>query len=286
MVIVVDDADRENEGDLVMAGEKATPAAVNFMARFGRGLICVPATGERLQQLGIEVMVARNQDSFRTDFQVSVDAASGVTTGISAADRARTIRVMCDPAAPQRSPHPVPELLLFRDDGEVAGRVLGPQRGRALEHHVLEQVGDARDARPLVGRPHARHPAAGDARLVMPLHQQQLEAVRQRLLHHRDLLRPCRRPQRHKARARPKESPHKVIPRNDRPGPGSISHPGRLIHAHRRFRVHGAGDFLLRRRGDAESSLVIPHVRDASLIPRLAQASASQSLPSQPNRSG
>ena len=99
MVIVVDDADRENEGDLVMAGEKATPAAVNFMARFGRGLICVPATGERLQQLGIEVMVARNQDSFRTDFQVSVDAASGVTTGISAADRARTIRVMCDPAA-------------------------------------------------------------------------------------------------------------------------------------------------------------------------------------------
>lgn len=99
MVIVVDDADRENEGDLVMAGEKATPAAINFMARFGRGLICVPTTEERLQQLGIEVMVARNQDSFRTDFQVSVDAATGVTTGISAADRARTIRVMCDPTA-------------------------------------------------------------------------------------------------------------------------------------------------------------------------------------------
>ncbi len=99
MVIVVDDADRENEGDLVIAGEKATPAAVNFMARFGRGLICVPTTEERLQQLGVEVMVARNQDSFRTDFQVSVDAASGVTTGISAADRARTIQVMCDPTA-------------------------------------------------------------------------------------------------------------------------------------------------------------------------------------------
>ena len=99
MVIVVDDADRENEGDLVMAGEKATPAAVNFMARFGRGLICVPTTEERLQQLGIEVMVARNQDSFRTDFQVSVDAAQGVTTGISAGDRARTIQVMCHPTA-------------------------------------------------------------------------------------------------------------------------------------------------------------------------------------------
>ena len=99
MVIVVDDADRENEGDLVMAGEKATAASINFMARFGRGLICVPTTEERLQQLGVEVMVARNQDSFRTDFQVSVDAATGVTTGISAADRARTIQVMCDPTA-------------------------------------------------------------------------------------------------------------------------------------------------------------------------------------------
>ena len=99
MVIVVDDADRENEGDLVMAGEKATAASINFLARFGRGLICVPTTEERLQQLGVEVMVARNQDSFRTDFQVSVDAAAGVTTGISAADRARTIQVMCDPTA-------------------------------------------------------------------------------------------------------------------------------------------------------------------------------------------
>ena len=99
MVIVVDDADRENEGDLVMVGEKATATAVNFMARFGRGLICVPTTAERLHQLGVEEMVAKNQDSYRTDFQVSVDAASGVTTGISAADRARTIAVMCDPMA-------------------------------------------------------------------------------------------------------------------------------------------------------------------------------------------
>jgi 3,4-dihydroxy 2-butanone 4-phosphate synthase / GTP cyclohydrolase II len=99
MVIVVDDADRENEGDLIMAAEKVTPQAVNFMARFGRGLVCVPTTGDRLVQLGIEQMVVQNQDTFKTDFQVSVDAAKGVTTGISAADRARTIRVMADPTA-------------------------------------------------------------------------------------------------------------------------------------------------------------------------------------------
>jgi 3,4-dihydroxy 2-butanone 4-phosphate synthase/GTP cyclohydrolase II len=98
MVVMVDDADRENEGDLVLAAQRVTPAAVNFMARYGRGLICVPTTGERLKQLGIESMVVNNRETFRTDFQVSVDAAEGVTTGISAADRARTIRVMADPA--------------------------------------------------------------------------------------------------------------------------------------------------------------------------------------------
>ena len=99
MVIVVDDADRENEGDLIMAAEKVTPQAVNFMARYGRGLICVPTTGDRLKQLGIEQMVVQNRDTFKTDFQVSVDAAKGVTTGISAADRARTIAVMAEPTA-------------------------------------------------------------------------------------------------------------------------------------------------------------------------------------------
>jgi 3,4-dihydroxy 2-butanone 4-phosphate synthase/GTP cyclohydrolase II len=98
-VIVVDDADRENEGDLILAAQHVTPEAINFMARFGRGLICVPTTSERLQQLGIERMVRQNRESFRTDFQVSVDAAHGVTTGISAADRAKTIRIMADPTA-------------------------------------------------------------------------------------------------------------------------------------------------------------------------------------------
>ncbi len=99
MVILVDDADRENEGDLIMAADHVTPEAINFMARFGRGLICVPTTSERLQQLGIERMVLQNRESFKTDFQVTVDAATGITTGISAADRARTIAVMADPTA-------------------------------------------------------------------------------------------------------------------------------------------------------------------------------------------
>ncbi|MEN9676053.1 MAG: hypothetical protein RIS76_1949 [Verrucomicrobiota bacterium] len=99
MVIMVDDEDRENEGDLVMAAEKITPAAVNFMAKFGRGLICVPAAEDRLRQLGVEEMVSKNRESFQTAFQVSVDAAKGITTGISAADRARTIRIMANPRA-------------------------------------------------------------------------------------------------------------------------------------------------------------------------------------------
>ncbi|MCS1411186.1 MAG: Riboflavin biosynthesis protein RibBA [Verrucomicrobia subdivision 3 bacterium] len=99
MVVVVDDADRENEGDLVIAAEKVTARDVNFMAKYGRGLICCPTTQKRLRQLGIEEMVSQNRDSFRTDFQVSVDAAEGITTGISAADRAETIRVMADPTA-------------------------------------------------------------------------------------------------------------------------------------------------------------------------------------------
>ena len=99
MVIVVDDADRENEGDLIMAAEKVTPAAVNFMARYGRGLICVPTVSERLKQLGVEEMVTQNRESFKTDFQISVDAARGITTGISAADRAQTIHIMADPTA-------------------------------------------------------------------------------------------------------------------------------------------------------------------------------------------
>ncbi|MFL6567886.1 MAG: bifunctional 3,4-dihydroxy-2-butanone-4-phosphate synthase/GTP cyclohydrolase II [Chthoniobacterales bacterium] len=97
IVIVTDDADRENEGDLVMAAEKATPEAVNFMTKFGRGLICVPISNERAEQLGLQRMVAQNREMYKTDFTVSVDAARGVTTGISAHDRALTINIIADP---------------------------------------------------------------------------------------------------------------------------------------------------------------------------------------------
>jgi 3,4-dihydroxy 2-butanone 4-phosphate synthase/GTP cyclohydrolase II len=97
MVIVTDDEDRENEGDFVMVAEKVTQQAVNFMAQHGRGLICVPVTEELAARFGLQRMVARNRESQKTDFTVSVDAATGITTGISAADRARTIRVMADP---------------------------------------------------------------------------------------------------------------------------------------------------------------------------------------------
>jgi len=96
-VIVVDDADRENEGDLILAAEKATAQNINFMMRFGRGLICAPITTERATRLGLNRMVLDNRESFKTDFTVSVDATQGITTGISAEDRARTIRLLANP---------------------------------------------------------------------------------------------------------------------------------------------------------------------------------------------
>ena len=96
-VIIVDDEDRENEGDLALAAEKVTTQAVNFMAKHGRGLICLPVVGERLDALGIPQMVGENTSKFTTAFSVSVDAKHGVTTGISAADRAQTIKAVVDP---------------------------------------------------------------------------------------------------------------------------------------------------------------------------------------------
>jgi len=91
MVILMDDKDRENEGDLCMAAEKVTPAAINFMATHGRGLICLPLTEERVRRLGLSMMVSDNTSPFGTAFTVSIDSASGISTGISAADRAKTI---------------------------------------------------------------------------------------------------------------------------------------------------------------------------------------------------
>src|SRR3954470_2104507 len=99
MIIIVDDEDRENEGDLVCAAEKVTPEIVNFMAREGRGLVCLPLTEERLDELQIPLQVpdAENTSGFGTAFCVSIEARRGVTTGISAADRATTILTAIDP---------------------------------------------------------------------------------------------------------------------------------------------------------------------------------------------
>jgi 3,4-dihydroxy 2-butanone 4-phosphate synthase/GTP cyclohydrolase II len=99
MVVVCDDEDRENEGDLTLAAEFATPEAINFMAKEGRGLICLSLTAERCDQLGLDLMAAKNESPFETPFTVSVEAREGVTTGISAHDRARTIQVAIDPAS-------------------------------------------------------------------------------------------------------------------------------------------------------------------------------------------
>jgi 3,4-dihydroxy 2-butanone 4-phosphate synthase/GTP cyclohydrolase II len=98
MVVVVDDEDRENEGDLICAAEKITPEHIGFMVRYGSGIICVPMEGERLEQLHLPLMAPQNSESMGTAFTISVDARAGTTTGISAADRAATVRALIDPA--------------------------------------------------------------------------------------------------------------------------------------------------------------------------------------------
>jgi len=97
LVVVTDDESRENEGDLIMAAEKVTPETVNMMIRYGSGIVCVPTLEPQLRRLGLGPMVARNRESHRTDFTVSVDAADGISTGISAYDRTLTIRLLADP---------------------------------------------------------------------------------------------------------------------------------------------------------------------------------------------
>ena len=97
MVIVVDDENRENEGDLTIAAEKITPDAINFMAKYGRGLICLAMTPDRLDELEIPLMVPKNGSRFETAFCVGIEARERTTTGISAADRATTVRVAVDP---------------------------------------------------------------------------------------------------------------------------------------------------------------------------------------------
>src|SRR4249920_1656331 len=125
ILLVVDDEDRENEGDLVMAADRVTPEAVNFMAKHGRGLICVPMLGERLDDLKISMMVSDNTAPMGTAFTVTVDARRGVTTGTSAYDRAVTIRTLVDP-------------LMRADDLTVPGHVFPL---RAKEGGVLRRAG-------------------------------------------------------------------------------------------------------------------------------------------------
>jgi 3,4-dihydroxy 2-butanone 4-phosphate synthase/GTP cyclohydrolase II len=127
IVIVADDEDRENEGDLICAAERATPENINFMARYGRGMICLALTAERVKQLGLSPMAETNPDEYRTAYTVTIDAAPrfGVTTGISAHDRSRTIQVAVDPAT-----HP--------SDLRHGGHVF-PLRAR--EGGVLQRVG-------------------------------------------------------------------------------------------------------------------------------------------------
>ncbi|MCP4567667.1 MAG: bifunctional 3,4-dihydroxy-2-butanone-4-phosphate synthase/GTP cyclohydrolase II [FCB group bacterium] len=123
IIIVVDDEDRENEGDLIMAAEKVTPEAVNFFSKYGRGLICVPLTAERLGELDLEAMVHRNTALHGTRFTVSVDAVEGTTTGISASDRSVTIAKLVDPKArPQDLGRPGHIFPLQALDGGVLAR--------------------------------------------------------------------------------------------------------------------------------------------------------------------
>lgn len=123
MVVLVDDEDRENEGDLVMAADAVTPEAINFMARYGRGLICLTLTEDRCRQLSLPLMVNQNRSSHGTAFTLSIEAAHGVTTGISAADRARTIQAAVAPdARPQDLVQPGHIFPLMAQPGGVLAR--------------------------------------------------------------------------------------------------------------------------------------------------------------------
>jgi 3,4-dihydroxy 2-butanone 4-phosphate synthase/GTP cyclohydrolase II len=123
MVVLVDEEDRENEGDLLIAAEFATAEAINFMARYGRGLVCLTLTPERCRQLNLSLMVSHNRSPLGTNFTVSIEAAEGVTTGISAADRARTIQAAIRPdATPEDIVQPGHIFPLMAQDGGVLVR--------------------------------------------------------------------------------------------------------------------------------------------------------------------
>ncbi|HPB74653.1 MAG TPA: 3,4-dihydroxy-2-butanone-4-phosphate synthase, partial [Chromatiaceae bacterium] len=123
MVVIMDDEDRENEGDLLLAADKVTPEAINFMAKYGRGLICLTLTKERCQRLRLPLMVLENQAPHSTAFTLSIEAATGVTTGISAADRATTVRAaVAADAQPRDLVHPGHIFPLMAEPGGVLVR--------------------------------------------------------------------------------------------------------------------------------------------------------------------
>ena len=153
-VIVVDDADRENEGDIIFAASKATPELLAFTIRYSSGVICVPMRGADLDRLQIPLMTTQNTERMRTAYTVSVDAAAGVTTGISAADRTTTIKTLADPQAAAgdltRPGHIFP--LRARDGG-----VLRPPRAHRGGGRPGHPGGPAAGRRGLRGRPRRRH---------------------------------------------------------------------------------------------------------------------------------
>ena len=130
MVVVCDAEDRENEGDLTLAAQFATPEAINFMATHGRGLICLALTPERCDELGLDLMAAKNESPFQTAFTVSIEAREGITTGISAHDRAHTIQVAIDPSTRPAGPRPAGPHLPAEGEGRRRARAHRPDRGR------------------------------------------------------------------------------------------------------------------------------------------------------------
>ena len=129
MVVVCDAEDRENEGDLTLAAQFATPEAINFMATHARGLICLALTPERCDELGLDLMAAKNESAFQTAFTVSIEAREGVTTGISAHDRARTIQVAIDPRSRPAGPGPARPHLPAQGQGGRGARAHRADRG-------------------------------------------------------------------------------------------------------------------------------------------------------------
>jgi len=146
IVIIMDDEDRENEGDLLIAGDKVTPEAINFMARFGRGLICLTLTEERCQQLRLPMMVSDQDTQHATNFTISIEAAEGVTTGISAADRATTVQAaVAADAKPEDLTQPGHIFPLMAQPGGVLVRAGHTEAGCDLARLAKPNLRDCRD---------------------------------------------------------------------------------------------------------------------------------------------